>query len=116
MNIADFTSEALKDPVVLSLARKVIPVPDSSYNWTSKLPDGKVEVVMRDGRRIERLGSMVPGSAERPMTWEELCQKFSDCARAAAVPLSADNVARTHKLTKELESCSDVTVLLRLVS
>ena len=116
MNIADFTSEALKDPVVLRLARKVIPVPDSSYNWTSKLPDGKVEVVMRDGRRIERLGSRVPGSAERPMTWEELCQKFSDCARAAAVPLSADNIARTHKLTKELESCSDVTVLLRLVS
>ncbi|MGO8572729.1 hypothetical protein ACC870_37805, partial [Rhizobium ruizarguesonis] len=33
-----FTSEALKDQTVLALARKVVPVPYSSYNWTSNLP------------------------------------------------------------------------------
>lgn len=116
MNIVDFTSEALKDPAVLALSLKVIPVPDSSYNWTSKLPDGKVEVVTRDGRRIERLGAMVPGSSDRPMTWEELCQKFDACARAAAIPPSAEKIARMQKLAMELESCPHATALLELAS
>ena len=61
---------------VLDLARKVVPVPDSSFNWTSKLPDGKVEVVTKDGRVITRLGNEVPGTSDLPMSWEQLAQKF----------------------------------------
>ena len=116
MKIGDFSSEALKDPQVLALAKKVVPIPDASFNWTSKLPDGKVEVITRDGRRIERLGSMVPGTAERPMTWDELGQKFGDCARAAAKPLAPGRIVETHNLAMRLETCADATELLRLVS
>jgi 2-methylcitrate dehydratase PrpD len=116
MNIADFSGDALKDPVVLALARKVVPVPDSSFNWTSKLPDGKIAVVTRDGRTIERLGSLVPGTAERPMTWQELFQKFSDCALAAANPPTSERIEQAIKLIEELENCRDVSQLVTLLA
>jgi len=116
MEVGDFTSEALKDRAVLTLARKVVPVPDTSYNWTSKLPDGKIELVLGDGTRISRLGSKVPGSVELPMTWDELFQKFGSCARAAVSPPSADKVARICSLTRALEGVQDVRELVAAVS
>ncbi len=108
MEVGDFTSEALKDPTVLALARKVVPVPDSSYNWTSKLPDGKIEVLLADGTSISRLGSRVPGSVELPMTWEQLFHKFGSCARAAVSPLSDEAISELCSSLKALERVRDV--------
>ena len=112
MEVGDFTSAALKDPAVLALARKVVPVPDSSYNWTSKLPDGKIEVVLNDGTSISRLGSKVPGSVELPMTWEELYQKFVSCARAAVTPFSSESTRAVFDLVRGLETVGDVRRLI----
>lgn len=116
MNIADFSVEALDDESVLALALKVVPVPDASFDWTSKLPAGKIEVVMRDGSSHARLGPMVPGAAERPMTWEEIHRKFSDCASAAATPVQPDRITQVVDLVMGLEDCSDVTSLVRLLA
>jgi 2-methylcitrate dehydratase PrpD len=116
MKIADFTSDALKDPAILALAQKVVPVPDSSFNWTSKLPDGKIEVVKRDGKILSRLGNAVPGTPERPMTWDELRQKFTECALAAAKPPRPEHINQAIALIKKLEECKDVTALVDLVS
>jgi 2-methylcitrate dehydratase PrpD len=116
MKIADFSSDALKDPAVLALARKVVPVPDSSFNWTSKLPDGKVDVVTRSGQIISRLGNAVPGTPDRPMTWDELGEKFTECALAAVNPRSSEQISEAAALIKTLESCKDVAALVSLVS
>jgi 2-methylcitrate dehydratase PrpD len=116
MKIADFTIDALKDPTVLALARKVMPIPDSSFNWTSKLPDGKVEVVTRTGQIISRLGNAVPGTSERPMSWDELGQKFAECALAAAKPLVPEHLNEAAALIRKLEECKDVATLVNLIS
>ncbi len=115
MNIADFSTDALKDQQILALADKVEPVFDPAFNWDLKLPDGKVEVVMRDGRRIERLGSDVPGTPERPMTWDELMQKFSDCARASIQPVPFESITKAQGLIKSIETCREITQVLELV-
>jgi len=116
MNISDFSTTALKDTDILALARKVVPVPDPAFNWNLKLPDGKIEVITRDGRRIERLGSNVPGTAERPMTWAQLGQKFGDCALAAARPIAPDHIVAIQDLIWGLEACASSAELMRLVS
>jgi 2-methylcitrate dehydratase PrpD len=116
LKIADFTIDALKDPTVLALARKVVPIPDSSFNWTSKLPDGKVEVVTRTGQIISRLGNAVPGTSERPMSWDELSQKFTECALATAKPLVPEHLNEAAALIRKLEECKDVATLVNLIS
>ena len=41
MRLADFTSEALSDPQVMAMARKVVPVDDPSLDWKRELPPGR---------------------------------------------------------------------------
>lgn len=115
MSISDFSPDALKNPHILALAEKVEPIFDPAFNWDLKLPDGKVEVIMRDGRCIERLGSKVPGTPERPMTWEELREKFSECASVSIQPVSFENIKSAQDLIQDLENCDEIAEVLELV-
>lgn len=115
MTIADFSTESLNDQEILEVAAKVQPVLDPSFNWDLKLPAGKIEVVLRDGRQFEQLGTDVPGTPERPMTWEELLQKFRECARASIQPVSAESISKAQNLLRSLETCPDITQVLELV-
>ena len=62
------------------------------------------------------MGTEVPGTADAPMSWDDLGRKFDDCAAAAAAPLSADQVARVKHLAHSLETVADATRLLAELS
>lgn len=113
MGISDFSVSALNDPEVLAMAARVVPIQDPNQNWTFKLPDGRVEIVTRDGCVFERLGDRVPGSSEAPLTWEQLSEKFVSCASVAAVPPSAASIRKVQELVRELEDLGDAADLLR---
>ncbi|MFL9942372.1 MmgE/PrpD family protein [Paraburkholderia graminis] len=112
MTIADFSEAALKDPDVLEMAAKVVPVQDPEQNWTFKLPDGRIEIVTRDGRVFGRLGDKIPGNAEAPLTWEQLSEKFVSCASVAAIPPSEAGIAKAQMLIREMETLTDATEIL----
>jgi 2-methylcitrate dehydratase PrpD len=116
MGIADFSETALKDPNVLAMAAKVVPVRDPNQNWTYKLPDGRVEIVTRDGRVFERLGDKVPGSPEAPLTWEQIFEKFVRCACVAQVPPSEASIRKAQELVRKLEDVGDATEVIRALS
>ena len=116
LRVSDLDTAALSDPRVLALARKVVPVSDSSLDWKLELPLGRVEMVMTDGRRHERVASGVPGSAVAPMTWDDIATKFSDCAALAAQPPSTPHIAEAQALARDLELTRDATQLLHIVS
>jgi 2-methylcitrate dehydratase PrpD len=113
MGIADFSETALKDPEVLAMAAKVVPVQDPNQNWTYKLPDGRIEIVTRDGRVFERLGDKVPGSQEAPLTWEQISEKFVSCASVAQIPPSEASIRTAQELVRQLENVGDATEVLR---
>ncbi len=116
MGIADFSETALRDPEVLAMAEKVVPIRDPDQNWTFKLPDGRIEIVTRDGRVFERLGDKVPGSPEAPLTWDQISDKFSSCASVAAIPPSEAGIRTAQELVRKLESVGDATEILRVLS
>ncbi len=116
MDITDFSEAALEDPEVLAMAAKVVPVQDPNQNWTFKLPDGRIEIVTRDGRVFERLGDNIPGSSEAPLNWEQLTEKFASCASVAAVPPSETAIKRAQQLVRTLENSSDATEVIRALA
>ncbi|MPR05486.1 MmgE/PrpD family protein [Microvirga tunisiensis] len=116
MRLADFTDEALGSPEVLAAAQKVVPIEDRSLDWKLELPPGRVEIVMRDGRRFERVGTGIPGSVEAPMSWQDIVDKFDDCVATAATPFPAAKVRRIRQLVQSLEEAEDATELLRLAA
>lgn len=116
MRLLDFTAVALTDPRVLAVARKVVPVNDASLDWKGELPPGRIEIVMKDGRRFERVGRDVPGSAEAPMSWDDLVVKFLDCASLAPVPRSPSVLLTVCETVRTLETVSDASGMVRALS
>jgi len=116
VRLVDFVGASLRNTTVLEMARKVVPIEDRSLDWKLELPPGRVETVMQDGRRFDRIGTNVPGSPEAPMTWSDICRKFDDCAAAAVTPLSPDTASRVRAIAGDLETRADATELLRLLS
>lgn len=116
MTIADFTAAALQDAEVLSLAAKVVPVEDERYDWKTESPTGRVAVVTRDGRILERLGDKVPGSPDAPITWAGIEEKFRGCALAAVAPLAPGTIDTVQDMARNLETLADATALLRVLT
>lgn len=112
----DFTTEALGDRHVLALAQRVVPVRDPALDWKVELPNGRIEVVMRDGHRFEQVARNVPGSADAPMTWDDISDKFAQCATAAAIPVTPENIKRAQTMAAELERLDDIADLLAVLS
>jgi 2-methylcitrate dehydratase PrpD len=116
LRLADFGADSLKDSQVLAVAQKVVPIDDPSLDWKRELPPGRVEVVMTDGRRFERVGRNVPGSVEAPMSWDELVGKFLECASVAPVQRTTEQLRAVCDMVRSLETVSDATVVLRALA
>jgi 2-methylcitrate dehydratase PrpD len=109
VGLADFSPAGLIDPQVLTTARKVVPVPDASLNWTLELPPGRVELVTTGGRAYSRTGTGVPGTAQAPLTWDNLLSKFGDCVAVSVNPLPAHQVTALGRRLRCLEEAADAT-------
>lgn len=113
MSVADFSSAGLHDPEILAAGRKISLVSDPSLDWKLELPPGRVEIVAKDGRRWLVEGKAVPGNSDNPMSWDDICAKFRECAAVCVTPLPADKAALAKTLAQSLETLEDATVLIR---
>lgn len=84
VGLDDFTPEAIADPAVLELARRVACLPDPSADYPRTFP-GRLRMRLRDGRVLERDEPHNRGSAERPLSDADVRDKFARNA-AAAIP------------------------------
>lgn len=113
MSVSDFTESGLRDTAVLATANKISLIADASLDWKLELPLGRIEVVAADGRRWEKFGTAIPGNADNPMTWADLCSKFAECASVAVNPLSPNTIEKVQRLVQTLEGVEDVAELMR---
>ena len=113
VTISDFTGNALHNPEVLAVSKKVVPIADPTFDWKMELPLGQVEIITCDGRRFTQIGTEVPGSPAAPMSWDDIERKFANCASVAASPPSIAQVEETQQMVRQLESLDDATDLLR---
>lgn len=98
--LAELEDDALGDPAILDLCAKTSYVedPDSAY------PDyysGAVDICLNDGTRLHHREQMNRGSAENPMSDDDITTKFLDNATRTLARADAETVMR---LVLELES------------
>jgi len=115
VKISHFAGDALRDPRVLAMARKVVPVPDAAFDWKFELPLGRVVILTKDGRLLDLVGTKVPGSAQAPLAWDDLTRKFSECVSVAAAPPSDRQIETVSRMAQQLESLEDATELLHVL-
>ena len=110
VNLDTFTDTLVHDPRVLALARRVTFEPDPTQPYPRQYT-AELVVTTRDGRRLSRTESATRGSLERPISAEDVRQKFEANARRA---LSSERVAALERAVLDLTDVPDVTALLDL--
>jgi 2-methylcitrate dehydratase PrpD len=116
MSVSDFSEAGLNDAEVLGIGSRISLIRDPALDWKLELPPGRVEIVARDGRRWLEEGRNVPGNADNPMSWPDICAKFRECGSVAVTPVPNDVLARAEDLARTLETLADATKLIRSLS
>jgi 2-methylcitrate dehydratase PrpD len=84
--------ESLKNPEILALARRVQYRVDPDYPGPGRFK-GAAKIVLNDGRTFEEVEEYNRGSAENPMTYQELRAKFDDNASGFLTAEQRDRLA-----------------------
>ncbi|MSQ70384.1 MAG: hypothetical protein EXR27_03700 [Betaproteobacteria bacterium] len=107
VSLADFTPQGLAQPEALALAAVMDSFPDE------RTDDGAaVEVTLHDGR-VFRADA---GSDAPVLGFDQLVEKFRDCARHAAMPVRPGALDQVIAHIADLENIADVSLLPALLS
>jgi 2-methylcitrate dehydratase PrpD len=108
-----YNDEAVRDPVVRDLARRIelIPVEASAYAEPGVYP---AEVLLEcDGRSYTLPTKPHKGSPRNPFTWDEICHKFRRFTASMLSAKQADGIIET---VGHLEQVVDMTELAHVVA
>jgi 2-methylcitrate dehydratase PrpD len=103
-----YRDENLRNPEILALARRVQYRVDPDYPGPGRFK-GAAKITLKDGRVFEHVEEYNRGSAENPMSVEELRAKFDENASGF---LSADQRERVVDRIQRLEVLPDASALL----
>ncbi len=110
--LQEFSDEAIHDPVVLALAKKVRYELDPTIDYPRHF-SGHVRIILDDGRLLEANQPHPRGGMEAPLPPQEIETKF----RAnAALALPAANIDAIINLVADLEKVPVITRLTDLLS
>ncbi len=71
----------------------------------------EVEVILKDGRRDQIRVDAPPGSPSRALTWDDLREKFMDCARQAP-RIAASEAEAAFGLIRQLKTVNDIRAII----
>lgn len=116
MSVKDFSTAGLGDTAVLEVGRRMRLIRDPSLDWKLELPPGRVEILAHDKRSWILEGTAVPGNSDNPLSWDDVCAKFRECASMSASPVAGARVKRAEAMARALEDLPDATELIRTVA
>jgi len=105
---AAYSVESLKNPEILALARRVHYHADPDYPGPGRFK-GAAKILLKDGREFEEVEEYNRGSAENPMTYQELRAKFDDNASGF---LSGEQCNRLAGQIDQLETLPNANILI----
>jgi 2-methylcitrate dehydratase PrpD len=112
--IAQFTDKKVRDPKVVELMKRVtLYVDDELEGLGYDQVRSRVRITLKDGRTIEGRADVARGHPLKPMSWDELGEKFTDCARLV---LPKEKAAKAMDLVSGLERLRDVSILVRTLA
>ena len=105
-----FTDEAVRDPAIAAVRRKVSVREDPALNaGVPRLKPARVTVTFTDGHQVTRLRESARGDFQEPYREDELRTKFRELAR---VVLSPGAVARVEALITRLDELEHISELI----
>jgi 2-methylcitrate dehydratase PrpD len=110
--LEEFTDDAIQDPSVLALAKKVRYELDPSIDYPRHF-SGHVKIRLADGSVLEENQPHPRGGLEDPLPPEEIESKFRANAQLRLPPERADQIIATVRCLEELPNITSLTDLLK---
>jgi 2-methylcitrate dehydratase PrpD len=108
--IAQFTDRKVRDPRVVELMKRVTLVVDPELEALGyDQVRSRVRVALKNGRTVEGRADVARGHPEKPMSWDELADKFRDCC--ALVP--GVHVEEAIAIVADLDKLKSIAPLIR---
>jgi 2-methylcitrate dehydratase PrpD len=110
------TANALAEPAILALSRKVALTVTGAKNELGKregYPPVDVEIHLTDGTVCCGCEPYVKGHPRNPMTFDEVGRKFRRCAELSALPIASDALDAFRDCVANLDSVEDVRAIPR---
>jgi 2-methylcitrate dehydratase PrpD len=112
--IAQFVDEKVRRPKVVALMKRVrLYVDDEMERLGYDQVRSKIRIKLSDGRTIEGRADVARGHPQNPMSWQEVSEKFFDCAALALPRRQAESVVR---LVERLPQERSLAPLLRALT
>ncbi len=121
--LATFTDKVVRRPEITALYARIDAREDSACRGDDPLFETRssgskgfveVEVRLRDGRHDKIRVDRPPGSPQRELSWDDLHEKFMDCARHSKGVKDA-SAARAFAALQKLEDSADIMEIARLL-
>jgi 2-methylcitrate dehydratase PrpD len=114
--LSEFTDEVVLRPDVQAMLRKVdFEVDEEAERAGYHKMTTIIDIELVDGRKVSGRADFGKGSPANPMTYEEVAQKFRECAEFARFPPKrADEVVGLVRDLETLSSIDRLTALLRV--
>jgi 2-methylcitrate dehydratase PrpD len=110
----EFTDEVVMRPDVEAMIEKVEFVVDERAEAAGyHLMQTFIDVTLRDGRTVSGMADFGKGSPAHPMSYEEVAEKFMECAEFAR--WDRDRAEEVVAMVAELEALPDVSGLMALL-
>jgi len=112
--IAQFRDRKVREPKVVEMMKRVtLYVDDELEGLGYDQVRSRIRIKLKDSRTVEGRADVAKGHPLKPMSWEELGEKFRDCGRLV---LPRRNVDRAIDLVAQLERERNLLPLIRLLA
>jgi 2-methylcitrate dehydratase PrpD len=114
VTVDDFTDEAIKRQEILKIAQKVSGrlVPEMDRHGVGP---GGIIINMKSGEEYREEVEYCLGSAERPMSLNDITKKFRECAAFSKKPLPDATVDKVIEMVGRLEKLDDATQIIKML-
>lgn len=107
------TDEAVQDEAIREVCRKVTPVVDLETEGPGASFPGLVEITLKDGRVLSRREEVPTGHPSKPMSWEQLEQKFD--GNVGTKGYTGEKLAQLKDVLRNIVNMQDVDELMNLI-
>lgn len=114
--VRDVTPEGIRQPAALQFAQRVTYKHDDRFSAENKIGPAMVEIELMDGRSYSKQLDVAYGHPQNPITWQDLTDKFRDCASYSEKPISQENIEKAIDMVNRLEKIDDVNQVIELLA
>ena len=119
VTVVAMTPPGYEDPDVRAFAERVVPVVDETLDASDPGPGeagpGRIRITLHDGTAHQVDIEEPYGHPRHPISWDDLTDKFRECASYAAKPLAPDTIERVIETVTRLEDVEDIRDVMGLL-